>query len=178
MTIWPWRVRHCRPTHHPVTQHHIPQDLQGVHLQSTWLEEWKCTFSNKTWDMGINWNGIWYLQCMKTKDYLQGEHQVKMYPKRDSGIKAPHLTLNFKWFIMRNNTKCIYKNAKLLYYKQQSLLLQMATTGSQNTQGYVVYNTKNLTSVYALVGFVLIITLNYVDCKFYWTPDIKMLKIK
>jgi hypothetical protein len=25
---------------------------------------------------------------------------------------------------------------------------------------------------------VLIITLNYVDCKFYWTPDIKMLKIK
>jgi hypothetical protein len=68
---------------------------------------------------------------------------------------------------MRNNTKCIYKNAKLLYYKQQSLLLQMATTGSQNTQGYVVYNTKNLTSVYALVGFVLIITLNYVDCKFY-----------
>jgi len=55
---------------------------------------------------------------------------------------------------MRNNTKCIYKYAKLLYYEQQSLLLQMATTGCQNTQGYVIYNTKNLISVYALVGFV------------------------
>jgi len=40
-----------------------------------------------------------------------------------------------------------------LYYKEQSLLLQ-ATIGSQNTRGYIVYNTKNLISVYALVGFV------------------------
>ena len=71
---------------------------------------------------------------MKTKDYLEGEHQVKMYPKRDSGIKAPHnctLTLNFKWFttmhwrfIIRNKIKCIHKYIKLLYYKQRSLLLQ------------------------------------------------------